>query len=103
MNPVMSDLTISVAHNEAERRHAAIQRDALARAAMQSGASSNPLAGIVAAIRHFLDPRGYALAEAAKRVAAPPVPAAPASARPTLIALATPEIAPGDRHQRQAA
>ena len=103
MNPVMSELTISLAHDEAERRHAAIQRAALAREAAPPSSFRDTLAGVVAAIRQFIDPRGYALAAAAKRVAAPPVPVAVEDVRPALVALATPEIALGDRHQRQAA
>jgi hypothetical protein len=103
MNPLISDLSIALGRREAEIELNARQRVALARAAAPAPSLPDRFAGIVAAIKRAIDPRGYALAQVEKRSAAPPATVAPGDNRPALTALAMPEITPGDRQQRQAA
>ena len=86
MNPVMSDLAIFIANHEAQVALESRQRTALGTARSRS-AFSALVANVVNAIRQFLDPRGYAMAQLGRREAAPRSPLA--TRRVELVAITT--------------
>lgn len=67
MNPIQSDLAIRVALFEAEATLVARQRAALARQASTGGSLPKLAATMVKAVRYFVDPRGYTLAQLRQR------------------------------------
>ncbi len=66
MHPVTSDLDLMVRQYEREREIQAIRRDGIARNSTRAGDRVGLVTRMTQTIRQFLDPRGFALAQAGR-------------------------------------
>lgn len=94
MQPVMSELGIYVANHEARARREAARKDRLVREAVALGNGRGMIARFAHAVRQFVDPRGYAMAEMQPHVAATlPVEAPPVTVNAPVTLLESVECA----------
>lgn len=70
MHPVMSELGVYLAEHEGRIRREAVRREQLVREAAANGDGRGMVERFVHAVRQFVDPRGYAMAELPAQVAA---------------------------------